>query len=59
MLPQHLQLKVLSLLDDGAFNKVVEGGAAGAGAPPVASGPYHIFSRLLQVTCWRHFRPHF
>jgi hypothetical protein len=33
-LPQHLQLKVLSMLDDGAFDKAVQGaGAPGRGAP--------------------------
>ena len=35
-LPQHLQLKVLSMLDDGAFDKVVEG--ATAPAPAAARG---------------------
>lgn len=38
-LPQHLQMKVLSMLDDGAFDKVVEGATAhahaGARAAPV------------------------
>jgi [Skp1-protein]-hydroxyproline N-acetylglucosaminyltransferase len=56
MLPQHLQLKVLSLLDDGAFNKVVEGGAAGAGAPPVASGrpPDKTFLQPVSTTFDAH-----
>lgn len=34
-LPQHLQLKVLSLLDDGAFNKVVQVATEQSSAAPV------------------------
>jgi len=35
VLPQHLQLKVLSMLDDGAFDKVVDSAASAPAAAPV------------------------
>ena len=41
MLPQHLQLKVLSMLDDSAFDKAVKGaGPPGRGAPVRADATF-------------------